>query len=527
MEAFRAQDLTFSYPGAAAALERVCLRADAGETVLLTGPSGSGKTTLLRQFKTCLTPVGDRAGGVFLFGRPIGDVSAIEQARRVGYIAQSPWEQAVCDTVGEELAFGLRRTGADPEQIDLRVAETAQLFGLSALTDARMDTLSGGTLQLVNLAAAFASYPDALLLDEPLAQLDPVSAAQFTDMLSTLKRDYGVTLLITEHKPERLFPVADRLVCLEDGRVTCDSAVARLASCGRPFVQAILPAAARLYRALDGDGGAPMTVGAGKRFLTDRCVRRENAGALPKPRTDGADAVTLREVCYRYARDGANAVDFVTLGIPKGRVTAFLGENGAGKSTLLALIAGLLKPDRGRLHRAAERAAYLPQDPLALFTKKTVLQELTSVSREPADMIGRMALEPLLDRHPFDLSGGEAQRVAAAKLLLTDADLLLLDEPTKGMDPVFAARFARLLRGEAEKGRTVVLCSHDLAFCAETADCVGLFFRGRLVRFGPARDVLTENRIYTTAVRRMTDGLLPDALTVAEAAAQLRLRGST
>lgn len=559
------EKLTFSYPGAdAPALRAVSLEVEAGEYLLVAGCSGSGKTTLLRHLKSALAPRGSREGRVLLAGRPLDEADAAEQARRIGYVMQNPHDQIVADTVAGEMAFGLESLGWPPERARLRIAETASFFGLAPWLHRSTAELSGGQKQLLNLAAVMAADPEVLVLDEPTAQLDPIAAEEFLTMVRKLNDELGVTVVMGEQRLEGAFATADRVAVLEEGSLAAlgepRAVAAELYAAASPLARA-LPAPVRIFHEVAGSAdGAPLTVRAGRRWLAEwreltggECREalpsagsRRGAGEAPPSagfRRRAGEGLVLRDLWFRYRREEADVLRGLSLEVPRGSLVALLGDNGAGKSTALRAAAGLVRPYRGavtwegrrRQRGAAPVTALLPQDPQLLFSRATVREELDEMGRaaegqgngggcdggtlDGRDVVELCALGPLLSRHPLDLSGGEQQRVALAKVLLAGAPVLLLDEPTKGVDALFKDQLAELLAQLTAEGRTVLLASHDVEFCARHADRCALIFEGACVACDEPRRFFARNRLYTTAASRMSRGIFEATVTAEQVAA--------
>ena len=526
MAAFAIEHLTFAYPKAASpALDNVSFSVREGEFFLLCGVSGGGKSTLLRHLKSVLTPYGTRSGRVLLDGKPLETWDARTQAQRIGFVLQQPDDQLVTDKVWHELAFGLESLGTDAQTMRLRVGEMASFFGIQTCFDRSVDTLSGGQKQLLNLASVMAMHPDVLVLDEPTGQLDPIAAAEFLHTVQRLNRELGVTVILSEHRLEDALPMADRAAVLEQGRLTAlgtpDEVARALLERGSPFFAA-MPTPVRVWGGVGAPGKCPLDIRAGRALL--ETLRPSPLPATNTPAdSDGAPLLQLRECWFRYDRDGADVLKGLSLTVRAGELLAIVGGNGAGKSTALAVLAGQRRPYRGKVLQKAKRIAALCQEPRAMFVKDTVRADLEdalrtlslpAAERQPRmdAAVAAMALSPLLERHPFDLSGGEQQRAAIAKLLLARPDVLLLDEPTKGMDAAFRASFGALLRALCEQGTAVVLVSHDIEFCAAYADRAALLFDGQILSEGRTRAFFAGNHFYTTAANRMARPWLPDAI---------------
>ena len=527
MALFTLEEVGFTYPSAErAVLSSVSASMESGTFNVICGVSGSGKTTLLRLFKPSLTPRGTLCGALLFEGRPLSALDAKEEARRIGFVQQSPDRQIVTDKVWHELAFGLECTGAPKELCRLRSAELADYFGLTPLLHRDTHTLSGGQKQLLNLASVMAMEPDVLILDEPTAQLDPIAAAEFLSVLSRLHRDFGTTILLSEHRLELVLPEADRLFVLSGGTLfggSVTETARRLMEEGDPMFEA-LPAAVQAGTLLRAQS-CPVSVAQGRAWLEKQTLSK----TLFPPYKASAQKPLLvcRNVSFTYAADTADVLHDCSFFVYSGECFALLGANGSGKSTLLSLLSGQRSPYRGSIllngRRPADRwqsvsLACLPQDPQLLFSKETVAEELTyaakraGLSQEEAErrirtVCGDCALpDALLSMHPYDLSGGEQQRAALAMLLLSSPELLLLDEPTKGLDAPYKEALCTLLKQFTQNGMTVLFSSHDMDFCAAAADRCALLFDGSPALCCDTRSFFLQNRFYTTQTVRLTRG---------------------
>lgn len=521
METLALRGLTFTYPQhSSPALDRVTLTVEQGDFFVLCGPSGCGKSTLLRQCKTVLTPHGSRSGEILFQGKPLEDCGQRQQAQRIGFVQQSPDNQLVTDKVWHELAFGLESLGYDTPAIRRRVAEMASFFGIQNWFYQNVADLSGGQKQLLNLAAVMTLDPDLLILDEPTSQLDPIAASDFLNALSKLNRELGTTILLTEHRLEEALPLASRVAVLDRGRVlaqgTPQEVGQALKTQNHPMFLA-MPTPLRVWAAVNSGDTPPITVREGRDWLA-KYAASHPLQPLPDepvhPRA-GEAAVSCKELFFKYEKDSPDVLKGLSLEVGRGEFLALLGGNGTGKTTLLKLLSGLEKPYRGEL-RVNGTMAVLPQNPQTLFVKKTVredLLELCGDQARTAHVTALCRLDGLLDRHPFDLSGGEQQRAALAKVLLLDPDVLLLDEPTKGLDAQFKRIFAGILQALLDRGVTVLMVSHDIEFCASYAHRCALMFDGSLVTDGSPRAFFSGNSFYTTAANRMGRALAPQAVT--------------
>ena len=529
------QNLTFSYPGAdTPVLQDINLTVRQGEYIAVCGRSGSGKTTLLRHLKSVLTPYGQRSGSILFGDTPLEQVPQIKQAGQIGYVMQNPQEQIVTDKVWHELAFGLESVGCDTATMRTRVAEMACYFGIQDWFHKDVAILSGGQQQLLNLASIMAMQPEVLILDEPTSQLDPIAASDFLNTVRKINLELGTTVIITEHRLEDILHAADRVLVMEDGRVTAldtPRTVGQLLWQQNNPMFAAMPTPVQVFYRAGGEGGCPLTVREGRSWLGNALPEQPQYTSLPAPAPveETASALELQNVWFRYERNSQDVLRGVEIAVPSGCIHAIVGGNGAGKSTFLKAICGSCKPYRGKVtvfgknytsYKAGELfnncLAMLPQDPKSLFVKSTVREDLQEICEEEG-RIGELAalcqIDMLLDRHPYDLSGGEQQRAALAKALLTNPKLLLLDEPTKGIDCFFKETLAEILCKLKKSGVTVVMVSHDVEFCAKYADQVSMFFDGQVLTTHTPRTFFGGNSFYTTAANRMSRAFFQNAVT--------------
>lgn len=536
MQTFTISDLSFTYPTETVpALQNVSLSIEAGSFTVLCGRSGCGKSTLLRQLKPILQPHGTKTGEILFEGKPLESLSQREQSARIGFVLQNLDAQLVTDKVWHELAFGLESLGLDTPTIRRRVAEIASYFGIQNWFYKPVAELSGGQKQLVNLASVMALEPSVLLLDEPTSQLDPIAATDFLSTLGRINRELGTTIILSEHRLEDALALSTNVVFMERGCVldtgTASEVGARLKEAGSDMFSA-MPVPMHIYASVPNELSCPVTVAQGRLWL-ESFSQTHKLSPVPAPATakkhEDGPAVELTEAFFRYDKESPDVVKALSLRAYKGELLAILGGNGTGKSTTMGLISGVNRAYRGKLsilgHAPQEvlsRVALLPQDPQTLFVKNTVIEDLLSVlDDQPKGKRKALALQKarlcelteLLDRHPYDLSGGEQQRAALCKVLLREPEVLLLDEPTKGLDAEFKKTFARIIRRLTKRGVCVIMVSHDAEFCASFADRCAMFFDGAIVAEGTPREFFSSGSFYTTSASRMARGLLPGAIT--------------
>lgn len=570
MNCIEVKNFSFQYPKENhVALYQVSMEVEEGSFVVLCGKSGCGKSTLLRQFKSVLASHGEKKGEILYGGQNLEDVDLRTQSAEIGYVLQNPDNQIVTDKVWHELAFGLESLGYDTPTIRLRVAEMASYFGIHSWFLKNVSELSGGQKQLLNLASVMAMHPKLLILDEPTSQLDPIAASDFLETVRKINRDIGTTVILTEHRLEDVIPWADKVYVMDKGRMIADGTPneigEQLRTMGHDMFLS-MPAPMQIYAGTNSSLRCPLTVSQGRRWLSEELetkgikikkernqeetAKKKNSifgklSGLKKEPEKEIPEIRIKDVWFRYERDLPDVVKGLSLDIKKGEIFAVVGGNGTGKSTAMSLIARIRFPYRGKIYlEGKEIGKYsdddlyhgflgvMPQNPQSLFVKKTVREDLYEVidgKRErkseayPIEMkkkdavegiVSLTRLEGLLDRHPYDLSGGEQQRLALAKVLLLRPKILLMDEPTKGIDNHYKKELGEILRKLSEHGVTILMISHDVEFCAQYADRTGLFFQGNVVTSEESKKFFAGNNFYTTAANRMARNYFPNAVTV-------------
>ncbi len=523
MEAVTVKNLSFAYPESdVKVLDNISFSVHSGEFVTLCGLSGSGKSTLLRHLKPSLTPHGECSGEILLDGTPIASLSLREQSEKIGFVQQSPDNQIVTDKVWHELAFGLESLGLPNEVIRRRVAETASFFGIQSYFEQNVSELSGGQKQLLNLASVMTMQPELLILDEPTAQLDPIAAQDFLSCLLRVNRELGTTVIITEHRLEDVLPLSDRVLVIENGTIISDDTPGNTGANLKKAKSGVflsLPAPMRIWDAVDKQNTVcPVTVAQGKAWLQEF----SKAHSLHPLQDEfippcGQAAVEIKNVWFRYEKNSPDVLKNLSMTVHYGEFVSILGGNGTGKSTLLSLINGDNLPYRGKIHSNTELCFTLPQNPQTILNGKTVYESLSEGLKNTPEQFQTVVrlceIEALLSRHPFDLSGGEMQKVALAKLLLLNPKILLLDEPTKGLDAQFKTSFAQIIHKLTQSGVAVVMVSHDVEFCAKYSHCCMLLFNGEIVAQDTPRKFFAGNSFYVTSASRMARDLLPEAVT--------------
>ena len=568
------KDFGFSYPESSRkVLEHVNLNIKEGTLNVIMGRSGCGKSTLLRQLKSVLAPAGEKEGKILYRNIPLEDTDHRTQSQEIGFVMQNPDNQIVTDKVWHELAFGLESLGYDNATIRLRVAEMASYFGIQKWFYKNVSELSGGQKQLLNLASVMAMHPSLLILDEPTSQLDPIAASDFLETVKKINRDIGTTVLLTEHRLQDIIPYADRVFVMDEGTLFLEGKPREIGTKLKEQHHGMflsMPVPMQIYAGTESALTCPLTVSEGRQwireYIKEKGIKKEEIqqanqrlekqgeknenetagffGHLKRQKETTPPAIQMKDVWFRYEKDSPDVIQDLSLEVKKGEFYALVGGNGTGKSTTLSLLGRVHQPYSGRIYldgkdlrSFSDRELYcgylgvMPQNPQSIFLKKTVLEDLYSViggkkekpsSEYPISMKKEKAiegivslthLEGLLNRHPYDLSGGEQQRLALAKVLLLRPKILLMDEPTKGMDAEYKEELGSILKKLQSHGMTIFMISHDVEFVAEYADTTGLFFEGNVVTSKKTRDFFAGNNFYTTAANRMARGLFPEAVT--------------
>lgn len=551
MEILRVDGLKFSYPNQLKkALNNINFSIDEGDFVLICGESGCGKSTLLRHLKPELSPHGQVSGDIYYYSQKINDYSSKQLASEIGYVLQNPDSQIVTDKVWHELAFGLENMGLDTQSIRLRVAEMASFFGIQGWFRKNVNDLSGGQKQLLNLASIMAMQPKILILDEPTSQLDPIAAKDFIDTLVRINKELSTTIIMTEHNLEDIYSVCDKVIVMEDGKVICNDTnykVADILSGDKNHKMfKSLPTPSKIYNQLNGylEGAnkSPLTVKDCRQWLNDSMDEvtitklDDTETEINIDEKDREIAIELKDVYFQYNKISEPTIRDLSFKVYKGEIYSILGGNGTGKSTTLSLVARQRKPQRGKIFinniemkkynnksLYENNLALLPQNPQSLFVFETVREDLEEVlilqnkDREYIDKeVKRVSklldIEHLLEHHPYDLSGGELQRAGMAKVMLRNPKIILLDEPTKGLDAYCKEEIGKMLMKLRDMGVTIVVVSHDIEFSARYSDRCAMFFDGSIVSEGTPKEFFLGNNFYTTVSNRIARNIFEDTL---------------
>lgn len=513
------------------ALDNINLSISKGDFVVLCGATGSGKSTLLKMLKKELRPIGKVDGKILLDGVDVLELDNRVSASRIGFVMQNPDTQIVTDKVWHELAFGLENLGEEKEVIRRKVAEISGFFGISSWYHKDTSILSGGEKQLLNLASIMVMQPDILLLDEPTSQLDPISATSFLNNIKKINSDLGITVILIEHNLEEVYSFANKVVVLDEGKILyCDTpekvSEYLLNSSNKKMIYG-LPSPVRIYNALGISGKSPLTINEAKKFIINNYFNDVNIIDVNKVTDKKEVAIELKNAYFRYDKDSFNILNGLNLKVYQGEICCIVGANGVGKSTLLKIINGNCKLQSGKIKILEGKKNYkistLPQNPNSLFICEKVIDELEEVSKllkidnskeRINEVSKKLEIENLYNTHPYDLSGGEAQKVALAKILLVNPDIILLDEPTKGLDGYAKVMISEILNKLKEEGKTIVIVTHDIEFSGMYADRCAMYFDGDIVSIDNRIDFFTYNNYYTTSASRISRPYFKNAITV-------------
>ena len=577
-------------------LDNINLEIEYGDFVLLCGPSGCGKTTLLTNLKKELVPAGRRAGEIRFNGTEIQNLDDISSACDIGYLFQNPDSQIVTDTVIQEIAFPLENIGLPTEEIRNRISEIVAFFGINDILHKNVNELSGGQKQLVNLCSLLVLRPEVLLLDEPMSQLDPIASYEFLSIVRRLNEEFSITVIMSEHKADSIFPFIDKAVFLKDGKIEFVDNAHNICSevIDDEIFENYLPAVTKIYNSLSVKYpsliklNTPLSIREGRRCLgtiRDDLIKisngdeesnnldsanlhhinkkynsQEKSGIIDKlPFNRNKDAlIQMKGIYFAYEKENLilKNVDF---DLNKGDFLSLIGGNGVGKSTFLQLLVGILKPIKGKVkYKKGINLAYVHQNPMIHFSKDNVREEfmesilesnllskngigfsgedyekLLKMSSDEfieSDMLNGLKFDSidynfkelieffditnLIDKHPYDCSGGEQQKIVIVKALLQNADVLILDEPTKGLDPLSSKALADILNSLRDNGLTILMTSHDLDFVANNCKrCLMLFDKDIQIDDDP-KVIFAENNFYTTFVNRMVKEYVPEIVTL-------------
>ena len=528
MECFKTENLSFTYSGQEnKILDSINFKISKGDFVTLIGKSGSGKSTLLRLLKPSISPNGIRQGRILFEGQE--EINLRDDAQKIGFVMQNPENQIVTDKVYHELSFGLESLGVKTDEIRARVAEMSSYFGIENWFYKKTDELSGGQKQLLNLASVMVLNPEVLILDEPTSSLDPISSAEFLSTLSRINRDFGTTVILCEQRLEDALAYSNRAVVLDGGKIIADTTpkeIGEILSTLNHDMFFALPAPIRVAQAFE-VADFPVTIKEGRDMLFEYSKTQKSSLNLPViEEQQRGTLIEFKDVYFKYKKEDPFIIKGLNTKILKGELFSIVGGNGVGKTTFLSLLSGILKPVKGeilinktplfKVKDLYEKVlGVVPQNPWTIFAKNTVYEDLLEISQDEnkvKDIATLCKIEHLFEANPYDLSGGEAQRLALSKVLLKEPEILILDEPTKGLDAHFKYVLAEIINDLKENGVTVILVSHDIEFCAEFSDRVSLLFGGEFLTTSSPRQFFNGKNFYTTSSSKMARDIVDNAV---------------
>lgn len=529
------ENLTYSYPDESRpTLDQINLSIQEGEFVLIVGGSGSGKSSLVRAM-TGLIPDfygGSIEGRIILDSEDLNRMDKARVARKIGMVFQDPESQLVMTNVEQELAFGMENMGLSAELMKRRIMEVSSALSLQPFLHNDISSLSGGLKQKVILASILAMQPEILILDEPTSQLDPVAGEEILAIIRRLNEENGLTVILIEQRLERCFHLADRILFMEQGRIVHDSVnrqeAARWAAVhNNPFI----PPVARLF-AKAGSAEIPMTVKEGRKLLKTSSLSQEEGfkketseGDTP-PAKPSEILLDVEKLWFSY-NDGTEVLKNINLTIHPADFLVIMGENAAGKTTLLKNLRGLLHPSRGKIKLAdqdmssfpvealAGTIGYLAQNPNDYLFQPTVREEIIFTRHNLGlkncnradELLEKLALTSHAEANPRDLSTGERQRAALAAILAAEPKLILLDEPTRGLDYEMKACLGKLLQRLQQEGQAIIVVTHDMEFAAEYAPEIVLMSQGQIISRGSKSKMLSRSTFYSSQVSKLFNNI--------------------
>jgi energy-coupling factor transporter ATP-binding protein EcfA2 len=520
---YRLQNISYVYPREKKpSLMDLSLAVEEGEFVLICGPSGGGKSTLARLMGGFIPSFfgGQISGDIYFKGKTISQWEENVLRSSIGMVFQYPERQLVMNNVRNEIVFSMENLGVPSELMQQRLAEISSLLNCVHLLDYNTHELSGGEQQKVVIASTLASANEVLILDEPTAQLDPQATEILFDILRHLHQELGLTIILIEQNLETCFSIADRIVLIDDGKLVTHSNAKLFSSMVKQKHRVYMPLVTRFFKEKE-HPSPPLSLVEGRKMLKYAEWNTSFTKSIKHQSRQDA-MLEVKSIHYAYP-NGKEAIKDVSFSIRKGQLYCVLGENGAGKSSLLRAVLGDIRPQKGAVSLMGRSVldvswddrikllGYLSQHPSDYLINETVYQELlfTLTNRGAVDkdrieeLLNVLDLQHLRDRHPRQLSIGERQRVALGSVLVANPCLLLVDEPTRGLDPVHKKRLGQLFRSIIRENRSILLVTQDIDFAADVADNVILMFQGELIANGNPRDILTEGLYYMTIMARL------------------------
>lgn len=523
MEILSVENLTFRYPKAQTdAVKDVSFCVEKGDVVLLCGETGCGKTTLLKLLKKEIAPFGDVSGKITFLKKRLEDAPCAD----IGFVFQDVESQIVCDKVWHELAFSLENSAIQNSQMKRRVSEMASYFGISEWFYKNTNELSGGQKQLLNLASVTVGMPKLILLDEPLSQLDPIACVDFVNTVKRLNDDFGITFIISEHRTQEILPFANKTAVMKDGKlISYGKTQDVLEQTVAQSVFGNFTDSARIWKDTLSHGKCPLTVRDGKKYLETYFSLDGESVPIKEFDENKENAFECKHISFRYSKNSPDVIEDLNFSCKKGEIHAILGANGSGKTTLVKILSGVLRAYKGKI-RVADglKTALLVQNVKNMFCAESIsedyrlfLKNLGLSDDEGEKRFNQVCevfeLNDILERHPYDLSGGELQKCAIAKLLMAKPDIVFMDEPVKSLDCTAKEKVARIIRYLSDNSVAVVLVTHDTDFAAEVADRCSLLFNGELTACDVPQRFFSDNAFYTTGASRMSRDFIKNAVT--------------
>lgn len=520
-------------------LTNINLEIEEGEFVVICGPTGSGKSTLLKLIKKEIRPTGKLEGQILYKNQDLNNFSLKESVETFGLVMQNVDAQIVNEKVYSELAFGLSNLGYDVSTINRRIAEMSNYFGINNWYDRSTNNLSGGEKQILNLASILTMQPKVLLIDEATSQLDPITASEFIQVLRKINQDFGITVVVVEHRLDELFSIADKVVVLNEGQIVAvdkPREIAKKINDEKLYLN--FPLMLRVAKKINAQS-YPLTIKEGKNLLKSFSNKINLLDV--KENQLGSKLIELKNIYFKYYQNQKDILSGLDLIIHENEVLSIIGSNGSGKTTLLKLIARLINPYYGKIKLDKKNLkkynnkelyyknlSYLPQNPSEILFEMSIREELdydNLKSEELLKLLNSLGIKELLDKHPDDLSGGEIQKVALAKILLQEPKIILLDEPTKGFDNHLKENLIKIISILKENKITIIIVSHDVEFCARVSDRIGLLFAGKIITLDKPNNFFPNNFFYTTITNKIARDKYPNVVTEQDLYEILKLNG--
>lgn len=546
MTQFEIKNLSFAYAkNENNAISNLSFKVNSGEFFAICGSSGCGKTTLLKMLKPELAPKGKKTGEISFYSKDINKLQHKLTTSQIGFVGQNPDYQIVTHTAESELCFALENLGFDSSTIALRLAEISSYFSMGSWLKRNVNELSGGQKQLLSLASVLIMYPKVLILDEPTSQLDPMASEIFIDTLKKINQELGISIIITEHRLENILPYCTSILLLNDGEKVYHGKVQDIFKSNQDlnFFKPSLPTPMRIYSEIKNDSPCPITISEGKNWIENLLLNKNlQYKSLDKVAltSNNKEIIKVKNLYFKYPNTEKLVINGLNFSVKQNTIHAILGSNAVGKTTLLKLMTGILKTKTGKLKIDGKNInsykqnelyssliSVMPQKVETMFSCETVLEQMhyqlsdKNMSKDQkqnqiSDISNLLGIKDILSHHPYDISGGQMQKLGLALVLLQNPKLIFLDEPTKGMDAKFKIELAKILQNLKSKGITIILISHDTEFCASYCDECSLMFDGKITVTGNRHEFFSNNYFFTTAAKKMSREVFDNTITCEE-----------